>query len=108
MEYTDTQLAKALGIDRTTAWRWRKDGMPSEDLELAKAWAQNRKPKPKINVAPKPVMETFVGDKKLTLHTGEKVETAYDVRDRLQAQERTIAAEVRPQCSPGASQARQR
>jgi hypothetical protein len=69
--------------------------MPAEDLELAKAWAQNRKPKPKVNVAPKPVMETLVGDKKLLLKSdGEKVETAYAVRDRLQAQERTIAAEI--------------
>jgi hypothetical protein len=92
--YTDTQIAKALGIDRTTAWRWRKEGLPAEDLELAKAWAQNRKPKPKVSVEPNPVMETFVGDKKLTIHAGEKVETAYDVRDRLQAQERTIAAEI--------------
>jgi hypothetical protein len=94
MEYTDTQLAKALGIDRTTAWRWRKEGMPSDDLEAAKAFAQNRKPKPKpASVAPE-VMETVVGDKTLTIHVGEKIETAYDVRDRLQAQERTIAAEI--------------
>jgi hypothetical protein len=37
MAYSDTQLAKELGIDRTTAWRWRKEGMPSDDLEAAQA-----------------------------------------------------------------------
>jgi hypothetical protein len=97
MAYTDTQLAKELGIDRTTAWRWKKEGMPDDDLEAAKAFAQNRKPKPKpkpklASVAP--LMETVVGDKKLTIHAGEKGETAYDVRDRLQAQERSISAEI--------------
>jgi len=94
MAYTDTQLAKALGIDRTTAWRWRKDGMSNEDIEAAKAFAQNRKPRPKpkpTNVAPQ-IMETVVGDKKLTIPV--EGETAYNVRDRLQAQERTIAAEI--------------
>jgi hypothetical protein len=90
MAYTDTQLAKELGIDRTTAWRWRKEGMPSDDLEAAKAFAQNRKPKPK----PAQIMETVAGDKTLTIHAGEKTETAYDVRDRLQAQERSISAEI--------------
>jgi hypothetical protein len=91
---TDTQLAKALEVDRTTAWRWRKAGCPNDDIDQAKAWAQNRKPKPKsASVAPQ-VMETVVGDKRLTIHAGEKGETAYDVRDRLQAQERSISAEI--------------
>jgi hypothetical protein len=105
---TDTQLAKALQVDRTTAWRWRKAGMPSDDLEAARAWAQNRKPKPERDTATLEVMETVVGDKTLTIHAGEKVETAYDVRDRLQAQERTIGSgDSGTQCSPGASQTRQ-
>lgn len=96
MEYTDTQLAKALGINRTTAWRWRKEGCPDDDLQAAKAFAQNRKPRPKpkpTNVVAPQVMETVVGDKTLTLPPVE-VETPYNVRDRLQAQERTIAAEI--------------
>ena len=38
-------------------------------------------------------METVAGDKTLTI-AGEKTETAYDVRDRLQAQERSISAEI--------------
>ena len=69
--------------------------MPNDDLEAMKAFAQNRKPKPKpkTSVAPQ-IMETVVGDKTLTTHAAEKAETAYDVRDRLQAQERSISGEI--------------
>jgi hypothetical protein len=56
--------------------------MPIDDLEAARAFAQNRKPAtkrtPKVEVDPVPV-------------TGESV---YDVRDRLHKEERSIAAEV--------------
>jgi hypothetical protein len=98
MAYTDTQLAKELGVDRTTAWRWRKEGCPNDDLEAARAFAQNRKPKkvdPSHDASTSPeVMQTVVGDKTLTIPAGEKTETAYDVRDRLQAQERSISGEI--------------
>jgi hypothetical protein len=60
--------------------------MCTTDLDAAKAWAQNRKPHTKRllakdsaeSVAPIPV----------------EGETAYNVRDRLQAQERSIASEI--------------
>jgi hypothetical protein len=59
--------------------------MPTDDLEAAKAFAQNRKPTTKRepkdaieDVAPIPV----------------EGETAYNVRDRLQAQERSISGEI--------------
>jgi hypothetical protein len=62
------------------------------DLDAAKAFAQNRKPKPKPpmlkdsaeSVAPIPV----------------EGETAYKVRDCLQAQERSIAAESKDSTQP--------
>jgi hypothetical protein len=84
MEYSDVQLGHALGVHRSTAFRWRKSGCPTNDLEAAKAWAQNRKPAAKNikqdiePVAPIPV----------------EGETAYDVRDRLQSQEQAISAEI--------------
>jgi hypothetical protein len=90
MEYTDTQIAKVLDIDRTTAWRWRKAGMPNDDLEAAKAWAQNRKPKPTPALA-EGIASSVAPDATKKVQEGEN---AYDVRDRLQAQERSIAAEI--------------
>lgn len=85
MKYTDIQLATHLKVNRSTAVRWRKSGCPTNSLEAATAWAQNRKPaatkrKTEIidDVPPIPV----------------EGETAYDVRDRLQAQEQSISAEI--------------
>jgi hypothetical protein len=85
MEYSDIRLATHLDVNRSTAFRWRKNGCPTDSLEAATQWAANRKPtanKLKVEVleavAPIPV----------------NGETAYDVRDRLQAQEQTISAEV--------------
>jgi hypothetical protein len=60
--------------------------MPTNDLEAAKAFAQNRKANPTPTMA-KDVVETVAP----IPVTGE---TAYNVRDRLQAQERSIAAEI--------------
>jgi hypothetical protein len=90
---TDTQLAKALEVDRTTAWRWRKAGCPTDDLDQAKAWAQNRKPKPKPAMVEdmEGVAASIAPDPAAKLQQGE---TAYNVRDRLQAQERSISAEI--------------
>ena len=85
MEYSDRQLATHLHVNRSTAFRWRKVGCPTNDLEAAAQWAQNRKP----------------AGKKSTTEVAETVppvivagETAYDVRDRLQAQEKSISAEI--------------
>src|ERR1700736_5375909 len=83
MEYSDVQLGQALGVHRSTAFRWRKVGMPTNDLEAAKSWAQNRKPKPKPSMAQESIAPIPV-----------EGETAYNVRDRLQAQERSIASEI--------------
>jgi hypothetical protein len=85
MEYSDVQLGQALNVHRSTAFRWRKDGCPTHDLDQAKAWAQNRKLKPttRANEATEDAPPIPV-----------EGETAYNVRDRLQAQERTIAAEI--------------
>jgi hypothetical protein len=90
MEYSDVQLGQTLGVHRSTAFRWRKAGMCCSDLEAAKAFAQNRKPKLNLpavtglaeSIAPKPLAKV------------PETETAYDVRDRLQAQERSISAEI--------------
>jgi transcriptional regulator with XRE-family HTH domain len=38
---TGSELAKALGIDRSTMSRWRAKGCPSESLEAARAWAES-------------------------------------------------------------------
>jgi hypothetical protein len=85
MEYSDIQLATHLHVNRSTAFRWRKVGCPTNDLEAASQWAQNRKP----------------AGKKITTEGVESIapvvvagETAYDVRDRLQAQEKSISAEI--------------
>jgi hypothetical protein len=85
MEYSDIQLAAHLKVNCATAFRWRKSGCPTNDLEAATQWAENRKPtttklKAEVleDVAPIPV----------------NGETAYDVRDRLQAQEQSISAEI--------------
>lgn len=86
MEYSDVQLGQALGVHRSTAFRWRKAGMPTDDLEAAKSFAQNRKPKPEPTTA-KDIAESVSP----IPVTGE---TAYNVRDRLQAQERSISAEI--------------
>ena len=56
MEYSDVQLGLALNVHRSTAFRWRKAGMDCSDLEAAKAFAQNRKPKPAARA--KEVMES--------------------------------------------------
>jgi hypothetical protein len=81
--YTDMELSKLLKVNRSTIFRWRTEcNMPVDDLDLARAFAANRKPAtkraPKVEVDPVPV-------------TGESV---YDVRDRLHKEERSIAAEV--------------
>jgi hypothetical protein len=90
VEYTDTEIAKHLGIDRTTAWRWRKLGCPTNDLEAASFWAQNRKPLQK-----KGTIEVAVSLKHTKPATSPAdAETAYNVRDRLQAQEQSISAEI--------------
>jgi hypothetical protein len=83
MEYSDVQLGLTLNVHRSTAFRWRKAGCPTDDLDQAKAWAQNRKPKPKPPMAQESVAPIPV-----------EGETAYNVRDRLQAQERSIASEI--------------
>jgi hypothetical protein len=83
MEYSDVQLGQALGVHRSTAFRWRKEGMDCSDIEAAKAWAQNRKPKPKQPMAQESIAPIPV-----------EGETAYNVRDRLQAQERSISSEI--------------
>jgi len=85
MAYSDRQLAAHLHINTSTAWRWRKAGCPTDDLEAASQWAQNRKPagnrvKNEVveQVTPIPVQG----------------EDPYSVRDRLQDQEQTIAGEI--------------
>jgi len=83
MTYTDIELSKLLKVNRSTIFRWRTEcGMPVDDLEAARAFAETRKPAtkraPKVEVDPVPA-------------TGESV---YDVRDRLHKEERSIAAEV--------------
>jgi hypothetical protein len=44
MRYSDVQLAAHLHVNKSTAFRWRKVGCPTNDLEAAAQWAQNRKP----------------------------------------------------------------
>ena len=83
MAYTDIELSKVLKVNRSTIFRWRTEcGMPIDDLEAARAFAETRKPTtkrtPKVEVDPIPVV-------------GESV---YDVRDRLHKEERSIAAEI--------------
>src|SRR5271165_4400043 len=85
MEYSDVQLGHALGVHRSTAFRWRKAGMPTNDLEAAKSWAQNRKPNSKREPTEP------VEDVKAIPVAGE---SCYDVRDRLQMEEQSIASEI--------------
>jgi hypothetical protein len=90
MEYSDRQLATHLHVNRSTAFRWRKVGCPTNDLEAASQWAQNRKPAQK-----KSTLEVGapLGSTEPATSTAEP-ETAYDVRDRLQSQEKSISAEI--------------
>jgi hypothetical protein len=90
MEYSDSQLATHLHVNRSTAFRWRKVGCPTNDLQAAEQWAANRKP-----AAKKAMIEVVVptGYTEPTTSTAES-ETAYDVRDRLQSQEKTISLEI--------------
>jgi hypothetical protein len=85
MEYSDVQLAAHLNVNRSTAFRWRKNGCPTDSLEAATQWAQNRKP-----IATKQQTEVLEAVAPIAVNG----ETAYDVRDRLQAQEQTISAEI--------------
>jgi hypothetical protein len=86
MEYSDVQLGLALNVHRSTAFRWRKEGMSTTDLDEARSWAQNRKPNTK-----RPIVEDSAESVAPIPVEGE---TAYNVRDRLQAQEHAIAAEI--------------
>jgi hypothetical protein len=85
MEYSDNQLANHLNVNRSTAFRWRRLGCPTNDLEAAKAWAQNRKP------AQKRIKNEVVEEITPIPVEGEN---PYCVRDRLQAQEQSISAEI--------------
>src|ERR1700685_189466 len=85
MEYSDIQLAALLNVNRTTAFRWRKAGCPTDDLEAAKEWSQNRKPatsRTKNGVVEEVSPIPVIG------------EDPYAVRDRLMAQEQTISSEI--------------
>jgi hypothetical protein len=86
MEYSDVQLGLALNVHRSTAFRWRKEGMSTTDLDEARSWAQNRKLNSK-----RPIVEDSAESVAPIPVEGE---TAYNVRDRLQAQERSIASEI--------------
>jgi hypothetical protein len=85
MEYSDIQLATHLKVNRSTAFRWRKSGCPTNDLNAATQWAANRKP-----IATKLKTEVLEDVAPIPVNG----ETAYDVRDRLQAQEQSISAEI--------------
>jgi hypothetical protein len=85
MEYSDNQLAAHLNVNRTTAYRWRKLGCPTDDLQAASEWSQNRKPatsRIKNEVVEEVTPIPVVG------------EDPYSVRDRLQAQEQSISSEI--------------
>jgi hypothetical protein len=102
MEYSDSQLATHLNVNRSTAFRWRKVGCPTNDLEAAAQWAQNRKPAArKLRAGELDSSESNTATKKIQAEVVEAVapvvvegETAYDVRNRLQAQEKSISAEI--------------
>ena len=85
MEYSGSQLASHLHVNRSTAFRWRKEGCSTNDLEAASHWAQNREP------AGKNITTEVVESITPVVVVGE---TAYDVRDRPQAQEKSISAEI--------------
>lgn len=89
MEYSDRQLATYLNVNRSTAFRWRKVGCPTNDLEAASQWAQNRKPAQK-----KTTIEVAVSLGHTDTPSEKEPQTAYTVRDRLQAQERSISGEI--------------
>lgn len=80
---TDTELAKALNVARTTAWRWRKAGMPNTSLDEAKAWAANQVNKNTKNLEDVPDPIAVSGD------------CAYDVLARLRVNEQVISGEIR-------------
>jgi len=83
--FSDLELATALNVDKSTAWRWRtKHGMPNTSLEAARQWAANRaatRNKQDIEDVPDPV--PVDGD------------CAYDVLARLRVNEQVIAGECR-------------
>lgn len=83
--YTDSELAKLFKVDRTTIFRWRKLGLPNNDSELAFAWVKNYKLNSHPGVAT--VAEGIGSD---VVPIAVKGDTAYDVRDRLQAEEQKI------------------
>jgi hypothetical protein len=89
MEYSDSQLATHLHVNRSTAFRWRKVGCPTNDLQAASQWAANRKPARK-----KSTIEVAVPIAIDPASPATEAETAYNVRDRLQAQEQSISAEI--------------
>jgi hypothetical protein len=90
MRYSDVQLAAHLQVNKSTAFRWRKLGCPTNDLEAASAWAQNRKP------AQKKTTVEIAGPSRTTepATSTPEPETPYSVRDRLQAQEQSISTEI--------------
>jgi hypothetical protein len=90
VDYTYIQLAKALNVNRTTAYRWRKAGCPTNDLEAAAAWAQNRKPTQKRSTTEVAIALSNAE----TVNPTTEPETPYSVRDRLQTQEQSISAEI--------------
>jgi hypothetical protein len=73
-------LAKSLGVDRSTVYRWIEKGMPV-DPELAKAWAEARANRPVVEVDAQPLPV-------------EGAESPYDVVTRLRKAEKTIAGEI--------------
>jgi hypothetical protein len=77
---TDSELAKALHVNRSTAYRWRQLGMPTDDISATKAWVANRKTGEAESESVTPIPAAGA--------------TAYDVRDRLQQEEQTMAAEI--------------
>jgi hypothetical protein len=89
IDHTDIQLAKALNVNRTTAYRWRKAGCPTNDLEAAVAWAQNRKPAQK-----KTTIEVAASSRIEPANPTTEPEAPYSVRDRLQTQEQSISEEI--------------
>jgi hypothetical protein len=102
MEYSDNQLATHLNVNRSTAFRWRKSGCSTNDLEAAKAWSRNRKPA--VRRLQTGELNSIECNTAINLIKNEVVEEvtpipvagedAYSVRDRLQAQEQTISAEI--------------
>jgi len=80
---SDTELATALNVARTTAWRWRSKGMPNTSIEAARDWASNQASKNQQDVEDIPDPRPVDGD------------CAYDVLARLRVNEQVISGEIR-------------